>query len=662
MVKVRYGGKKGQALSLVESPTHIVVRTANRGLLAPRRTFGAAPLKKESREILGDFECVSRYTEAGVEVLRMRDGGSRKKRDRARAILQRDPALEFAGRVMVDRSSGRPFIYTENFFVKFDDELGPRACAKILKNEKLAVKRALGYAKNAYFVQAPAGTGLQVFDIAEALLELPEVELCHPELVRDRRARRAFDQQWHLKETVIGGKTIKAHANVEAAWALSQGEGIVIAVIDDGVDVDHDEFRSSAKIVSPRDITRGVDDPRPKGLHDDHGTACAGVACADGNFGASGVAPRARLMPIRLASELGSQAEADAFVWAADHGADVISCSWGPSDGDFLDPSDPLHAQVEPLPDSTRLAMEYAFTRGRNGRGCVILFAAGNGNESVDNDGYASHPKVIAVAACDDRGKKAPYSDFGRAVFCAFPSNHYHPSATPGIWTTDRLGGLGYNSGDPRRGDPLGKYTNNFGGTSSACPGAAGVAALVLARNPELRFEDVRDILRRSADRIDVQGGRYDAEGRSPFYGFGRLNALRAVELALPEQALPLAVFSAVRDVPIVDLGKAELSVQVASTKLIRTLKVGVNLEHTWVGDLRVRLIPPAALGLQAIVLHDRAGSSADDIKRSYDPVSTPALAALVGEKPEGTWRLEVTDNAARDQGTLRSFTLELGS
>ena len=209
------------------------------------------------------------------------------------------------------------------------------------------------------------------------------MEYCHPELIRRRELRGAFPQQWHLAPSTFGTTVIDANANVKAAWRLSRGGGIVIAVIDDGVDIDHEEFRSRGKIVHPLDATPGaidVSNPRPRGLYDNHGTACAGVACADGRKGASGVAPAARLMPIRLSDDLGSQGEADAFASAADHGADVISCSWGPPDGEVGSGAPGARAKVA-LGDNTRLALQYAITNGRGGKGCVVCFAAGNGNE-----------------------------------------------------------------------------------------------------------------------------------------------------------------------------------------------------------------------------------------------------------------------------------------
>jgi subtilisin family serine protease len=341
--------------------------------------------------------------------------------------------------------------------------------------------------------------------------------------------------QWHLGPRTIQGKKVDAHASVEAAWKLSQGEGIIIALIDDGVDLSHEELRGSGKIVAPRDVTRKTGKPLP-GNGDDHGTACAGVACASGRFGASGVAPKANLMPIRLASALGSQAEADAFYWAASNGADVISCSWGPPDGDWWDPKDPVHRRHVALPDATRLAMEWAVQHGRGGKGCVILFAAGNGNESVDLDGYASFEKVMAIAACNDTGRRSAYSDYGKAVWCAFPSNDFSndPNAvlTEGIWTTDRMGAAGYNPGLPKDGDKQGNYTNSFGGTSSSAPGAAGVVALMLSKNPMLTWSQVRDCIKASCDRIDEAKGKYDAKGHSRWYGYGRINAQKAVQAA----------------------------------------------------------------------------------------------------------------------------------
>lgn len=660
MYSFRYGGKNGKRHSLTTSNDHVVVRTNSRSALAGARPFEVSALSNKAKDILDEFELTTRFREAGVEILRAKvTRGSKAMRDRARAILTEEPEIEFAGRVLINPQSERPVLYTENFFVKFDGDQSATACRKILKKYGLTVKNELEYARNAYFVEAPAGTGLVVFDIAEKLLQEQSVELCHPELIRESRQRSAFPQQWHLKKTTVGGNVVDNHASVEAAWTSSDGTGATIAIIDDGVDLDHQEFQTAGKIVAPRDVTRRTDNPRP-GNGDNHGTACAGVACANGNFGASGVAPRARLLPIRLASVLGSQAEADAFVWAAQNGADVISCSWGPPDGVWFRPEDPVHNQSVPLPDSTRLAMDFAATQGRNGKGCIILFAAGNGNESVDNDGYASYSKVTAVAACNDMGTRAAYSDFGGAVWCAFPSNHGRPSLTPGIWTTDRTGPLGYNSGDPLQGDAAGNYTNDFGGTSSACPGVAGVAALIIARNPSLRWDQVRDILKQSCDKIDTAGGNYDANGRSPLYGFGRVNAKRAVELAQPAQVDPIAIRTAIQDVPIKDLGTAKLDLAVADTKPIKSLKVSVDIEHTYIGDLIVTIKPPAGTGVSAITLHNRQGGALDNIKKTYDEVNAPGLVALRSKSPQGTWTLTVADKEKQDTGRIRSYTLEM--
>jgi subtilisin family serine protease len=212
----------------------------------------------------------------------------------------------------------------------------------------------------------------------------------------------------------------------------------------------------------------------------------------------------------------------------------VISCSWGPDDGAWWNSRDPKHNVRYPISPLTKDAIHYAVTKGRNGKGCVVLFAAGNGNEDADLDKYINNPEVIAVAACNDRGKKSVYSDFGKCIWISFPSNDFEAKVfrhaaplTSGIWTTDRSGAAG-----ERRTRDFKDYTGEFGGTSSACPGAAGVCALVLAANPELTWVDVKDILRLTADKIDTAKGKYNADGHSEWYGYGRVNAAKAVEVA----------------------------------------------------------------------------------------------------------------------------------
>lgn len=659
---LRYGGKKGQTVHYEVDPDLVVVRTRS------KKSFRSGPVPRPEAELLEDTDLVAQFPEAGVEVYRRR-AGARRSMKIVRETLRKAPDTRFAGRVLVDAASKEPVVYTENVFIKFRDDEDRDHCIEVLREAGLAVKQELSYATNAFFVEAPEGTGQGVFEIANRLLERDDVEYCHPEVVQPAQLREIFVQQWHLKATTIGGQNVAASANVEAAHAFSQGEGVTIAIIDDGFDLDHEEFASSGKIVAPQDFQSSDDDPRP-GEGDDHGTACAGVACADGRFGASGVAPKARLMPLRMPLSLNSQRLAEAFVWAADRGADVISNSWGPPDGPWFSPTDSRHARSFPLPDNIRLAINHAADNGRGGKGCVILFAAGNGNESVDLDGYASYEKVLAVAASNDRSKRSVYSDFGDAVFCSFPSNDFgfpeesRPEPlTPGIWTTDRTGRAGYNP-DPRSGQVAGdiglKYTNSFGGTSSACPGAAGVAALVLSRNPALRRQEVKEILRQSCERIDPQGGQYDGNGHSKKYGFGRLNAETAVRLALPAEGAATTLLEKSFQEPIQDFQTSIVELTVTEATALSGIKVSIDIEHTFIGDLVIKAIPPPAMAVQPVVLHNRAGGRTQNLRRAYDAVTTPGLAGYAGKSPKGAWKLEVRDAARSDTGVIRKFGLEM--
>ncbi|MFK7983635.1 MAG: S8 family serine peptidase [Saprospiraceae bacterium] len=575
MYQYQYGGKKGLTLQLTEASDLVVVRTNK-----PIDVKDLA-LSSTSKRLLSKMMPVVSFPEANVTVFKCIDkrksrstGGGMKLRNEVRKNFNQEKEIRFAGRVLKDAKSGEPVVYTENFFVKFKDKTPEKECEAIIDGLGLCVKEKLGFAECAYFICAESGTGMKIFDLSEQLLKNKAVEYCHPELVRQKKHRSIFPNQWHLRPLERNGQVINQHIDAELAWSTSRGEGITIAIVDDGVDELHEEF--VGKIVSSYDTVLDEQDGNPKRSGESHGTACAGVACAAGRDKASGVAPEAMLMPIRSGG-LGSLAEAKAFWWATDNGADIISCSWGPMDGPWWDSQDPQHFREFPLPDSTRLAIDYAINQGRGGKGCVIVWAAGNGNESCDLDGYASYPKVITVAASNDRGVRSYYSDYGQSVLCCFPSSdvdsRYVPvprpqPLTPGIWTTDRQGREGYNQGNLTGGDAAGNYTNSFGGTSSSCPGVAGVAALMLGANNDLTWEEVRAIIKNSCDQIDVDFGDYDANGHSPFYGYGKINAARAVENSLSakesEETLDYSVngvaqFNKEVDVPITggELAKA---------------------------------------------------------------------------------------------------------
>lgn len=660
MVKVTFGRQGSDAFQLSADSRFLAVRKRMRA----NRTRSASTAPRPLEPSLRDATLVNSYPEAGVEVYHVPESSDYETIDDRKRELRENPDVRFAGSVLVDERTRAPVLYTENLTVKFLDSLSEKECLGILSKFQLVVKGRMSYARNGFFVAAPDGIGQKVFALANRLLKRRVVEYCHPELIRPRAKKQISQRQWHLKETVVGGQVVAAHVHVEAAHQTTRGENVTIAVIDDGIDVDHPEFQGAGKVVAPRDATRLSDDPRPQNDEDNHGTACAGVACANGDGEASGVAPRAKLMPIRLASGLGSEAEAQAITWAVENGADVISCSWGPTDGDWKNPDDPLHQMPGLLPAHTRLALENAVRNGRDGKGCVICFAAGNGGESVDLDEYASHESVLAIAACNDRGERSAYSDHGRAVWCCFPSSDVEVPGrptprTPGIWTTDRRGDVGFNR-NATTGVPL-AYCDNFGGTSSACPGAAGVAALILSVNPALRWTEVKEILRRCCDPIDQNGGAYDASGRSPYYGFGRLNALTAVRLATPQPRRQIVVRKDFQQ-PIRDKSDNRYELEVADASAVDRLELDFELTHASIFDLRVSLIPPAAAdpAREPIRLLEDLHVRGPRLKRTFDEAVVPSLSRFRGRSCAGIWVIQVEDRERFDAGQMLVGELRL--
>jgi MYXO-CTERM domain-containing protein len=357
-----------------------------------------------------------------------------------------------------------------------------------------------------------------------------------------------FAQQWHLRDEA--GQDIA----VEGAWDLTRGDAqVVVAVVDTGVDLGHPDLDPARMAASFNVISQDPDASPSELAIDHHGTACMGLAAADMDNGAGvvGVCPECSWMAVRV-FERGAlmrlSALSEGITWAVDHGAWVISNSWGIGQ-ELIDQG----VDVAPI----RAAVLHAVEVGRAGLGCVVLFAAGNGDselnaQPIGPDELPAMDETLAIGGCDHTGAVAKYSDYAASLSLLAPTWSGYPDE-PRITTTDTSAAGGANKGgenhqtDPSQTDvptgkaepdPAGDYTRYFSGTSAATPIVAGVAALVLSADPGLDWRAVRDILQSTAEPVgqNAQPPRlaaaYGPDGHDDHYGHGRVHAARAVALA----------------------------------------------------------------------------------------------------------------------------------
>ena len=209
------------------------------------------------------------------------------------------------------------------------------------------------------------------------------------------------------------------------------------------------------------------------------------------------------------------------------------------------------------------------------------------------------------------------------------------------------------------------RFTSDFGGTSSATPTVAGVAALVLSRNPALSAAEVKTLLERTADKTGFdfvsetpvnESGQFD-DGFSLWFGHGKVNAHKAVLAALPAESsrtvrgtnsVPLAIPD--RDSAVSN------TIEFTDPGNIVNLRVTIDIRHTYIGNLRVELVSPAG---RSVTLHNHDGGSSDDLRKTYSTATIPALKAFLGTPLAGRWQLRVTDSWALDTGTLTSWRLD---
>ena len=622
--------------------------------------------------------------------------------------------------------TGQEFLVTDRVFVTFREPLPSDQVDAFAALYGLILKET--YSDRDYLFQLTDHTGMNPLKLVVKLTEdEPLVETVEHDLNRRVSTYQfslptdpTFARQWHLHTRLTDPAfDPRSSSRCEEAWQLLNHFGsadVVVGITDDGCKLDHPDFDSPGKFAGwgyfrgQRLITHTDIDANPSEMYkpgSNHGTSCAGVIGAEVDAVLTvGAAPGCRLLPIQWESSGPSLFISDSKMLTvlntiADK-VDVLSNSWG-------NVPDNLWAL-----NVVNRIQALAQSGGRRARGIVFLWAAGNENCPIQHtaavdvpytrgwdpngapvwvgvqtarqfrNNLVGIPGVMHVAALASDAQRSHYSNYGTGIVICAPTNNAHE------YRRLTVTGLGITT---TTGSADG-VTNQFGGTSSATPLVAGIAALTISANPDLTAVEVISILKQTASKDINQAGyprtppasfdpsptwdvspiapfdRGDftnnagADGSwSPWFGHGRVNASGAVAEALrrrapqaqqtfrktstPALAIPDNNATGVRD-----------TINFPDAANLASIKISVDVTHTFIGDLRLTLMAPSGTN---VVLHNRNGGNADNIQRSFDLSSTPGLAALSGQSIQGNWTLLVQDLAAIDLGKLNRWELEIG-
>jgi len=378
---------------------------------------------------------------------------------------------------------------------------------------------------------------------------------------------QGYDDLWGLKSM-----------QMEGAWNISEGQGVVVAVIDTGVDYNHPDILSNIWENTAEIADNGLDDDG-NGFIDDvrgwdfayddndpmdrhgHGTHVSGTIAATGNnnIGIIGVAPQSKIMSLKGLSDSGSGDTnnlAGAIMYAAENGAQVMNNSWGND------------AESNPMIES---AVRYAHALGT-----VVVFAAGNSERDVRKISPMNMYETITVSATEQDDGRTFFTNYGFACDVAAPGGGKiagPPSDRPyynilslksevSIWPEALTVGNNYV---------------RLAGTSMAAPHVAGLAALIRSVHPDFSTDDVRNTLRFAVNRIGES-----PEQVTKYLGTGRINAWGAVRL---DHAPPTAKLQNMGD-PIRGIyeirGTAQSSENFGSYQLLYT-QDNTPSERAWV-------------------------------------------------------------------------------
>ncbi|WP_395703306.1 S8 family serine peptidase [Aquabacterium sp.] len=485
-----------------------------------------------------------------------------------------------------------------------------------------------------------------------------------------------FADQWHLNNTGQAGPDGKpglAGEDLRAtmAWNYVTGTGVRIAVVDDGLDIHHEDFDVVAgKSWDYRTNAYGD----PSSGESSHGTACAGLAAAKGQngIGVTGVAFHARMVGYNLLQASMDQYGADAVVKdLADN--QIYTNSYGAPDGT---------GTFSPATQAWRDAIDNGTTQGRGGKGAIYTWAAGNGApvDRSDHDGQGNYQGVMAIGSLNDQGKRSSYSEPGANILVmGFGGEQCEQHTTT---TADVSGDGGYNNGTSAKkaGDPYndysGKpnYTRCMNGTSAATPEVAGVAALMLEMNPNLGWRDVRAILAKTARKNDPTDADWvtNAAGLkvNHQYGFGAADAAAAVLAARGWTNLP-AQKTATADHAAPGAVGTEASPLVSTVSLagsgidkLEFVDVVVDADTADAGGLSITLTSPGGTVSTLSTPHQCMDlSDADNPK----PVTCGqalsggfrfGVVRLMDEPADGTWKLSIGDKTGQ-ASTLTRWSIK---
>jgi serine protease len=450
-----------------------------------------------------------------------------------------------------------------------------------------------------------------------------------------------YSKQWDLFEATAGMR-------VPGAWDLATGSGVTVAVIDTGyvahsdlaanVVAGYDFISDTAVAVDGNGRDSNPADPgdwyaagecgQATGSNSSwHGTHVAGTIAAATNNGKgiAGIAYNAKISPVRVLGKCGGYDSdiIDAITWAS--GGTVSGV-----------PANANVAKVINMSLGGGGACSTATQSAINGavnRGTTVVVAAGNENQNAANSSPANCGNVITVAATNRAGSRASYSNYGSIVDIAAPGGETRTGTANGILST-------LNSGTRT---PSTENYAYYQGTSMATPHVAGLAALMKSANSALTPAQIESAIKSNARPLPgtCSGG----------CGAGLADATATVQ-AVKGGTSTGSTYSSTTAVSIPDNGSAiesPITVGGRSGNAPAALRVGVDITHTWRGDLVIDLVAPdgSAYRLKSA----NSSDSADDVVTTY---TVDASA----ETANGTWKLRVQDTASQDTGRLNGWQL----